>query len=66
MVDDDDDVVENAWTTSVLLLGRPLFQSSAAAATSSDVNHGKLFVIMLVLFLWSRALPLFSLLSDRF
>ena len=75
MVDDDDDVVENAWT-SVLLLGRPLFQSSAEAA-SSDVNHGKLFVITSVgwcLFLWSRAIyyvrvsscRFFFFLSDRF
>jgi len=54
MVDDDDDVVENAWTTNVLLLCRPLFQRSAEAATSSDVNHGKLFVIMVVFVLWSR------------
>ena len=51
MVDDDDDVVENAWT-SVLLLCRPLFQSSAAAATSSDVKHWKLFVVIMVGFVF--------------
>lgn len=54
MVDDEVDGVENAWTTNVLLLGRPLFHSSAAAATSSDVKHGELFVIMVGCFCGQR------------